>query len=713
MIRLPSLLAGSVLAGSVLAGTVHAQTVPIQSGDHPGFTRLVLPIGSDRDWELVEASPETWALSLSPAVAGFDTSRVFDLIRRDRLAGLSAEGGLTLELACPCDVNGFRYDGRFLVIDIADPDPAAGGDPDGSDATAAADAISIGRAQAAAALPDLASLLLRPTDLPTIRQPDTPAAASAPESDAPNPRLAEAADIMAEQLARAAASGLLDAALGQPMTLGDPQRAAPHGGSTEPDAAPEPRDADGPDMANAPPERLPVRAETALDIPFQPGLPLGAPPPAGSCRGAPLDARDWAEGYGLGQGLGTLRSALYDERDALVPDGAIALARYYLYHGFGAEAAYWLTQLSDPPLDLLRIAALVDGADTAAFPDVDAPGDCAPSELLWRYRAGSVAVDLGSDDVAAIQRAFAELPAILRDQVGPALARRLAADRHERAARNIRDALYRGGRIATAELRLLDLDLGVAPDPSADLTRSALAETLRDDGGDPAAVMASALAFDRDLGARPEAARLTAAEALLRETGTGAETDALWQEVLLGRAAIGQIDTALTMLGDSARSDDARAAALTELIAERVAVGDTAALLILAYTYGRDWRPTGSAAGRAQVQAVAALRAEGLFEAAQILRDVRRPLILPAPDPDPETAAYRAADAWADRDWPRLAETGTGPHAEIAARLASRPSEAVPSPPGAPDLAALSETVRDSRAMRAQIAELLTRPTPP
>lgn len=711
-----------VLAGLLLLAItpLQAQSIRVRSGDHPGFTRLVLPIGAEREWDLTQQTDGQWLLSLTPVVDGFDISTAFDLIQRTRLSNLIAAQTLALDLACACDVSSFRYDTRFLVIDIADPDPNAP-PPD----PAPPDPAIQERADAAEALPDLANLLRRPGALPQIEQPssDTPSPAnpSAPEIDPPNPRLAEAAQIMAEQLARAAASGLLDVALDEPLTAADPTEGA---SLDVDDAAEEERPALEHDLADGatqdphpdeaePSRTLPIRAQTAFDPEVQLELPIGPPQEAASCDGVPFTVADWSEGGGIYQNLGALRRDLYDERDVLTVDGATRLAEHYLFYGFGAEAAYWLAQIDNPPDALLNIAALVDGAENAPFLPVEAAEDCSQGELLWRYLSGSVPNRLEGSDTAAIQRAFGELPAGLRDQMGPRLAVRLVDEGYAGTARNIRDVLHRGGRIDVASLRLLDLELGIALESSPDQTQQELAEALRDDGGEPATVLAHALAFDRRVGTPPPPIRLVTADALIREIGNGPETDDLWRETLLGHAALGQIDEALNRLGDPARSEIARAEALTDLIAERVAVDDTAALVILAYTYGRDWRPEGSEAGRVQVRAIATLRANGLFEAAQILRDVRRPLILPAPDAVPEDVVDDATVAWLEGDWARLAETGSGTHADIATRLAQLDESARSETVGPPNLDAMNETLVDSRALRAVVADLLAAPALP
>lgn len=685
---------------------VNAQAIRVQSGDHAGFTRLVLDIGIDREWDLNQQSTDRWELSLSPAVDSFDTSSSFDLIQRNRIVNLIAEQSLILEVDCDCDVSSFRHDSRFLVIDIADPDPAA---------QVSLEPTSVERDRAVNTLPDLTNVLTAPQILPVV----TPTNPTISPTEPPNARLAEAAQIMAEQLARAAASGLLDVAENQPMALGDPTEVS----NTLLEAQREmsdPEDIDTtPDShvasVDTPDAPLPIRAETAFDTPVQLDFPLAPAAVPASCDGAPFNVADWSESEVFYDNLGALRRELYDARDVLTRDGTIALAQHYIRYGFGAEGSFWLRQLQDPPENLLHLAELVDGEPSAQFRPVEHPEACSEGELLWRYVGGAVEAQLTADDTASIQRAFGELPPNLRDNIGPRLALKMVEDGYAGTARNIRDILERGGRMSLSDLQMLDVSLGITLRNSPEEVRHNLAEAMRDDGGNPAAVLAHALRFDRRSGVLPTPARLVTADALIREAGSGVETDDLWQEALLGHAALGQIDEALNRLGDSNRGNAVRAAALTELIADRVRVNDTAALVVLAHTYGRDWRPQGSAAGRVQVQAVATLRAAELFEAAQILSDARQPLILPPPEQSPSTVANPATIAWQTNDWSRLAEVGSGAHAVIAARLVAL-DETPPVPLGAgvpPDLNILNESLSDSRALRSTITELLARPMLP
>jgi hypothetical protein len=709
-------LAFGVIALGLSTLNGSAQTIGVQSGEHAGFTRLVLDIGAEREWTLSREG-DGHRLALDPPVDGFAIGQVFDLIPRTRLAALEVREGLLLSLACDCDINASRFEGRYLILDIA---PTEGGAPQPAQPVASTPegdaAVAAVRRQAAAeSLPDMTRVLTGAaarSDAVVIAPPPLAAAPSAMTADID---LAEAARIMSEQLARAAASGLLEATPGRPLSDADPVQ-APEAttdidGSNAGDASPA-----LPNVSEEPGPGAPIRAETALDVALH--RALGAEPQRNQliCSGDALSIRDWSPGDGVYQGLGALRIAVFDDRDGLQRDAVLALARHYLFYGFGAEAAYWLGQIEAAPEELSVIAALVDGVDGAHFPPEPDPVTCSDEELLWRYLDGALgAHPLTEEQVGRLQRAAAALPAGLRDQIAPRVSRLLQADGYPHAARNLRDMLVRGGRLPDAMVLGLDLDLGIAQgaDPA---TRDALALAIRDDGGDPVPGMAHALAFDREMGVPTSEIRLEAAEALLREYGIGPETASLWQEVMLAHAASGEIDRVFDLMAGAGDVPDVtRDEARTALFSDRLSAGDTAALFIFARLFGSDWRGEGSVAGRTRVAAMAHLREAGLTDAAEVLRAGQRLLILPArPGTTPDEADLLRA-AWQGGDWARLAEVADGAHHDIALRMVELGTNAAAEPtPRAevPDLRALVERVEDSQALRAEIVDLLGAPVP-
>ena len=84
-------LALATAAVLLTAGTVQAQTVVTRSGEHKGFTRLVMRLPNGADWSLTQSGYAATNNIDAPEVV-FDTSRVFNLIPRTRLQHLGKTG---------------------------------------------------------------------------------------------------------------------------------------------------------------------------------------------------------------------------------------------------------------------------------------------------------------------------------------------------------------------------------------------------------------------------------------------------------------------------------------------------------------------------------------------------------------------------------------------------------------------------------------------
>ncbi|MGB7263152.1 MAG: hypothetical protein WBC68_13875, partial [Albidovulum sp.] len=86
----------------VLPGMTTAETVRIRSGDHPGFSRIVLDLAAPTKWVLGRVT-SGYELRLDRAGIEFDTTRIHRAIGRNRIAGVSSDPGvLRLELGCTC-----------------------------------------------------------------------------------------------------------------------------------------------------------------------------------------------------------------------------------------------------------------------------------------------------------------------------------------------------------------------------------------------------------------------------------------------------------------------------------------------------------------------------------------------------------------------------------------------------------------------------------
>ncbi|MFC6689099.1 hypothetical protein [Jhaorihella thermophila] len=115
-------LAVRILVALLFPTFAAAAGLKVQSGEHDGFTRLVLPLPSGAVWDVTEKHRSVEIRILSND-AKFDTSQVFRKISKDRISGireLEQSGGLILDLACTCTVSSFVESGNYLVVDIKD-----------------------------------------------------------------------------------------------------------------------------------------------------------------------------------------------------------------------------------------------------------------------------------------------------------------------------------------------------------------------------------------------------------------------------------------------------------------------------------------------------------------------------------------------------------------------------------------------------------------
>lgn len=115
-VRLALAVALAVLA----AAGVRAEPVAVRSGEHPGFTRLVLDFATLPDWTMVEDGTARQFIFDGPPVR-FEAGSVFARIGRQRIRGLRAGmNRLDLDLGCACAVTAAALPGGRLVIDVSD-----------------------------------------------------------------------------------------------------------------------------------------------------------------------------------------------------------------------------------------------------------------------------------------------------------------------------------------------------------------------------------------------------------------------------------------------------------------------------------------------------------------------------------------------------------------------------------------------------------------
>ena len=708
----------------VLPFAAVAQPVRVTSGEHDGFTRLVLDYGTARDWR-VGRTLDGYELRLADATPAYDLTGVYDLIGRSRLASVWVDpqsGALRIGIGCACHAQPFEFRPGIVVIDLKDGPP-----PRGSAFETALNGESLGdlaprpvprpraRPAAIAAAP---SERAAPYDwTAAFLTPGRPTQDSPPLPEA-DPDLRPLRDVLLHQLSRGAAQGLVDLAL---PNL--PATAAPAGEAAQ----------------------IRVTRVPGVRIDSDPESPVGLMATGAACIADDrLDIANWGSGRPVSEQMATAMAGLLGEFDAPDPAAELRAVRFLLFAGFGAEARQLLAQGTARQPDaaaLISLGHILDGSrdPEPAFVGMAA---CDTAAALWAI-LGDPAPPRGTAlNRAAILRTFSALPVHLRRLIGPSLVDRLLVLEDAAAAEAVREAIRRapgdaGPGIELMEARL-DLESG-----DARAAEQRLEPLITSSGpGTPEALVAQ---VETLLARRAPAdrAQITALEALLHERRDGPEAARFALALTRALALAGDFDRAFADLArvpaasadvwallaetgpDSALLAHAiRPGGITPQVAPPVAATLARRLSDLGFaSQAADWlrqvpAPETALAARIALQsgdaraalrliagsgdpALTALRSEAFSRLSD--EDALARMLAETGDEDARWRAVSRA-----RDWPLLAQSAPSPLQPLAAAALGD----APAPAADPDTAgelARGRTLLDASAQtRRQIADLLS-----
>ncbi len=447
-----------------------AQEVTIRSGEHEDFTRLVFDLPVRAEWTLSDDSNSKVFAFDQPFQ--FRTEAVFDRIPRDRLRAVqqSEPGQLRLDLACDCDVDAFWHTSTMLVVDIAD---ASAGSP----------VVRPRLRQVATARrpardhKETGPITIWPRTKPSVSLAEQALSAPPMLNEAKpiaqaNESLRKAKDLRQKhaqvmgQIARAASQGLLSPNVQWPSQGPASQQETQSAKEGASDAAekPAPQETKPEPLAN-----LRARSSIDRDVLAHAEQLIGPLSGQGDCLSDKLTrVANWGTEEPFGAQIGPLNRRLFGEFDKPDESVALALARLYVFFGFGAEAQRVLGLVATPSMEstiLQTMAQILREGHASPQSVLSKQLDCATSVAVW---AALSYQELPADmpvDTDAVLRAFSGLPPHLRRYVGPTLSQRfLDADRTETANRILR-ILERGTEnvspqigMAKAELRLAEGD---------------------------------------------------------------------------------------------------------------------------------------------------------------------------------------------------------------------------------------------------------------
>ncbi len=539
-------LATAACAFAALCCTAGAQTADVRSGEHEGFSRLVIRIGTAADWRFGRTE-QGYELDLGRPDPRFDLSAAFERIPRTRLGAAWADpatGRLQLRVVCACHAVAFALDERTAVIDIRD-----GAAPDGSGFER-----SIDRPDAAALPPLRAVAVQRPRPRPG--DPSVAAAGPAatggttgvletgPRPDPTVPDLAAPADAarveaardeILRDLAAAAARGTVDPAVRLPSPASDADAA----GGSQPAQMPE--NPAAPAAVGGQVEIRPdgIRSADGLTADGRVCLPDSA-----------FALGDWRAGQDAATAMASGRTALAAEFDRPSAEAIRRHVRELIAFGFGAEArsvarVFGISADDTGLLDTL--AYLVDGTPPPEGHPLAGMEVCNSAAALWAVLARDRLTPGDPVDASAVALAFGALPADLRLHLGPALADRFLDAGDAATVRTLRDAIARGTSGPATAVTLIDARTAIGTGEAGRATEAL--EALVAEGG-PHAVDAMLALVDALVAEEvaPDPALRLALAALEREYEGTPRGAALRDAQVLAAAAAGDYDAAFGLL---------------------------------------------------------------------------------------------------------------------------------------------------------------------
>lgn len=505
----------------LLAGHLFAAPVLVKTGEHDGFTRLVMEFPTSVEWQMGR-SADGYELRVTGQPANYDLSEAFKLIGKSRLAAIWVDAqtaGLRIGIACGCHAMPFEFRPGIVVIDLRDGPP-----PNGSSFEQPLYPASPGNKAVADGGYDWQKQALAELRGEGVANAPKDTLASLPSSD---PALQSLRESLLHQLGRGASQGIVDMGHPTPAQPPPPQEfASVRVGLGE---------LPGVSVTNG----ISDHAELAAD--------------GQTCIAADqLDFASWGDERPVHQQMAEAVAGLVGEFDRPNPEALRKAIRFHLFIGFGIEARQLMRAF--PVTDseaavLTSLARLVDGEpdSSSAFTGQAA---CDTPAALWALLADPTLQAGATINADAAYLAFSALPIALRRHLGPTLADRFLAVDDRASAAKVRDAILRAPGLAGPQVDLMQAQLDMTnADPAA--AESRLNTMVADSGPETPAALVGLVAarVAQDLPVTPDL--VTALEAVLRERA-GTEDEAETRHaLLLAQAASGDFNTAFASLPDA------------------------------------------------------------------------------------------------------------------------------------------------------------------
>jgi hypothetical protein len=542
----------------------NAQTVVVRSGEHDGFTRLVVSWPNSEPWRLYR-TPEGYNLVVHGKDVRFDLTDAFRRISNQRIADMVAKDDtLQLVLSCECFAAPFALQAGVLVLDIKD-----GAAPTGSVFELDQDGRSIEKQTRRPEAPhqiitnaDTARPQLPFEAIGAIAQASrlSPSIA-APNSFTPAPSLAGVRNELLMQLSKGAAAGVVETVVKMP-------------------------DATKPNTGTALNSNIRIQREMGIVAgTLRPNQNEMTAAGYDCIPNEHLNVEDWADPTQVVSEFANNTTDLVGEFDH--PEvGAIERAmRYYLALGFGAEARQLTSAFKTSPADRATLETLSYIVDLELPPGSAFAGmeNCDTNAAMWAVLEKQEVKQLGHIAIPAVLRAFSALPIHLRRQLGPGLAERFLAAEDYSTAASVRDAINRTSQEQDPAQAMLDarLQLTNGDKASAENQLSQLAGT-----SNPTGIIATITLIQTQVESGQEVSPnlTTTAEAQLQEAQGGTSEGNLREALALAYASQNRFREAFEQVDRY----DLKAKKIWDVLGSR---GSDDAVLTMATLETRDDRP--------------------------------------------------------------------------------------------------------------------------
>lgn len=454
-----------VLILALLPSIGLAQHITVRSGDHADFSRLVFELPDPQSWEMGRVD-KGYEIRFQDNNFKIDISNVYLRITHDRIENIFVSrdySKVVLTLNCACYADAFEFRPGLLVVDVKDGKPPI---TSRFETVFKSGELSENQRIAPQKNPEVTpnsnedskihlvqDIFVRPPIKPTLSRPTIGlfSAGSANEVIHPAPQVVEMQAKIIQQIGRAASQGLLDA------NLSNLVQEAPIHDEVEDISAPPP-------SAPFSKPEINIHIQNSIDREFA-GLErrhLMTGSGEKCMRSSLFNIAEWGDEDSILGRVSEQRSMILGEFDTVNAQEVKALARAYIYAGFGIEALEVLTAFNVTLRDkkvLMAMAQIVDGAVPDNHTELEDQVGCDSASALWAALASPDISVLQKINSAAILSTFSGLPVHLRRRLGPALAQKFLAFGNVEMARGLRDSIARVAGDSGAEFRLLDAQL--------------------------------------------------------------------------------------------------------------------------------------------------------------------------------------------------------------------------------------------------------------